>query len=739
MSTTQQSSIAKQKIAVLGGGLGSLTAVFELTEQPNWQQQYEITVYQLGWRLGGKGASGRETTVTTAQPTPSYRIQEHGYHVFFGFYENALGLMDRCYRALGGQEGFFPSIDAAFKPLDRVVLQEQIDGQWRPWPITYQPNPLKPWQPGDANQSFWEHVQSTLKSLIAVYAESLWPDAGESLEQLLQRLPTLLQNPGQIWRSWGSLYELLAGTVQDLSSLWDLALLYAASELGKTILNDSARTELLKRARDLIRLLDQAQAHQGQALARSLSQKSDANRRLLLISNLAKALTRGVIEHLIIEGRPFEELDHYEFTDWLLQQGAWEATVEAAIVRVYYDLLFGYEGGMGNRAQRRLGTAAALRWMLRLNLAYRGSIIWKMQAGMGDTIFAPVYALLKQRGVKFKFFHRVTHLGLDPSQTEITSIQLKQQANLKGADYDPLIQVKDLWCWPAEPRYDQIVEGEQLKAEHIDLECFWSRWPQIHPEGTLALQRGRDFDQVILGISIGALPAIASELIAAKPQWREMVKQIKTVPTYGAQVWFQPGQSQVGALNNPKLVGAYVEPFSTCADMSYLIDREDWTGANAPSGLAYLTGTIADPGIPEVGAQTVSFPAEQLNQLSSEFNNFLSNDAARIWFPENPPADGVSGTLRSQYLKVNVSPSERYVLSVPGSHQARLKAGESGFANLFLAGDWIDNSMNSGCAEATVMSGMQAARAVLQQACGLPYGRKIIGENDTWLDLPKLI
>ncbi|MGB0562670.1 MAG: NAD(P)-binding protein [Spirulinaceae cyanobacterium] len=736
MSTPLQSPPTPQKIAVLGGGLGSLAAVFELTEQPDWQQHYEITVYQLGWRLGGKGASGRDTTVTAADPTPNYRIQEHGYHVFFGFYENALGMVDRCYRGLEGQAGFFAQIEDAFKPLDRVVLQEQIDGQWRPWAIAYQPNTLRPWQSDNSSQSFWEQVQTMLKSLIAVYSESLWPDAGASLEKLLQQLPSLLQNPGQIWRSWGSVYELLAGTVQDLSSLWDLALLYAASELGKTILNESARAELLKRARDLIRLLDQAQAHQGQELARSLRQKSDANRRLLLISNLAKALTRGLIEHLIIEGRPFDELDQYEFTDWLLQQGAWEATVDAAIVRVYYDLLFGYEEGVGNRAHRRLGAAAALRWMLRLNLAYRGSIIWKMQAGMGDTIFAPLYTLLKQRGVKFKFFHRVTHLGLDPSRTEITSIQLKQQVNLKSGQYEPLISVKDLWCWPAEPLYDQIVEGEQLQAEQIDLECFWSRWPQLHLEGTLALQRGRDFDQVILGISIGALPAIASELIAARPQWQTMVEQIKTVPTYGAQVWFRPGQSRVGALNNPKLVGAYVEPFSTCADMSYLLDREAWTGTAAPTGLAYLTGTIADPGMPEVSPATVSFPMEQLNQLHQDFAHFLSVAAPDLWFPEQPPAEGVQATLRSQYLKVNISPSERYVLSVPGSNTARLKAGESGFDNLFLAGDWIDNSLNSGCAEATVMSGMQAARALLQQACGLPYERAIVGENDTWLDLP---
>ena len=49
----------KQKVVVLGGGAAAMSSVFWLTSRPGWQDDYEITVYQLGWRLGGKGASGR--------------------------------------------------------------------------------------------------------------------------------------------------------------------------------------------------------------------------------------------------------------------------------------------------------------------------------------------------------------------------------------------------------------------------------------------------------------------------------------------------------------------------------------------------------------------------------------------------------------------------------------------------------------------------------------------------------
>ena len=68
--------------------------------------------------------------------------------------------------------------------------------------------------------------------------------------------------------------------------------------------------------------------------------------------------------------------------------------------------------------------------------------------------------------------------------------------------------------------------------------------------------------------------------------------------------------------------------------------------------------------------------------------------------------------LQSQYLRVNVDPSERYVASFPGTSRYRLRAGDSGFDNLYLAGDWVRTSINAGCVEAAVMAGMDAAAAI---------------------------
>ena len=51
-------AMTKQKISIIGGGIGGLTAAYELTD-PKLKNKYDITLYQMGWRLGGKCATGR--------------------------------------------------------------------------------------------------------------------------------------------------------------------------------------------------------------------------------------------------------------------------------------------------------------------------------------------------------------------------------------------------------------------------------------------------------------------------------------------------------------------------------------------------------------------------------------------------------------------------------------------------------------------------------------------------------
>ncbi len=56
--------------------------------------------------------------------------------------------------------------------------------------------------------------------------------------------------------------------------------------------------------------------------------------------------------------------------------------------------------------------------------------------------------------------------------------------------------------------------------------------------------------------------------------------------------------------------------------------------------------------------------------------------------------------------------STRYVLSVPGTTEYRLRADESGFENLYLAGDWLRTGRSAGGIEGACMGRLQASRAI---------------------------
>src|SRR5262249_15392168 len=94
--------------------------------------------------------------------------------------------------------------------------------------------------------------------------------------------------------------------------------------------------------------------------------------------------------------------------------------------------------------------------------------------------------------------------------------------------------------------------------------------------------------------------------------------------------------------------------------------------------------------------------------------------------------DSVTGEARldHQFFQANVEPSPGYVLSLPGTARYRLDPGQSGFENLYLAGDWTQCQINAGCVEAAVISGLRAAEAITRKR------RNIVGYSiDRWPEL----
>ena len=52
----------KRKIAIVGGGMAGLAAAFDLTRTKALQDQFDVTIYQMGWRLGARRRAGALST-----------------------------------------------------------------------------------------------------------------------------------------------------------------------------------------------------------------------------------------------------------------------------------------------------------------------------------------------------------------------------------------------------------------------------------------------------------------------------------------------------------------------------------------------------------------------------------------------------------------------------------------------------------------------------------------------------
>jgi uncharacterized protein with NAD-binding domain and iron-sulfur cluster len=414
-------------------------------------------------------------------------------------------------------------------------------------------------------------------------------------------------------------------------------------------------------------------------------------------------------------------VDGEDYREWLTRHGAGSETIESPLVRVVYDLVFGYEEGDAARPRFAAGTGLLLSGKMFFD--YRGAIFWKMTAGMGEVVFAPLYDALRARGVEFRFFHRVDRLRLSDDGRRIDAIDLGVQASLAdGVEaYQPLVDVGGLPCWPAAPCHEQL-QGTQ-GYEPDDFESSWSRKPDA---GMLTLRAGDDFDSVVMAIPVGMHRTVCRELIdnPLTPEWREMTDHLGTVATRTMQLWLRVSEAALGWEMPDVTVSGYPGAFHTYASMSELLPAEAWSAVERPASIGYFCH-VHPTGDPPP-ADDVDYPSREHARLRDDAIEFLRDDVANIW-PKatvdgdfrwellcGSGGDGIAGAARidGQHLRANIDPSDRYVLSLPGTGRYRLRADESGYDNLALAGDWIDSGLNAGCIEAAVVSGIQAANAV---------------------------
>jgi uncharacterized protein with NAD-binding domain and iron-sulfur cluster len=705
----------KRKVAIVGGGMAGLAAAFDLTRTKALQDHFDVTIYQLGWRLGGKAASGRR---------PDSRIVEHGLHVWFGCYENAFELVRTAYKEWHPKpHQAITTPERAFEPQRLTVIGSGARAAFSGlnWPET-------DGRPGDGGPrlTLWPCVSQLLRVIAAQY-----PDVPPIFG------PTSLTIPGDI-------VVLLAEanvridpvlTSRPQRALALLVPFKASLNAGRDWAASLTQNARLRRDRQLqgfVRYLRLVSAHLWNTEGFG---KQPNGLFLQQLIDVGTALVKGVICEMALGGASIAELDALDFREWLCGAGAHrEAVYGSSIVQSLYDTAFEYCGG--DKRRPSFGAGCAAQTSMRLFGGYRDAFAYETVAGLGEVAVVPIYRVLRERGVQFQFFHKLTRVELNEAQDGVAQIHFDRQVELSVETYEPTIDPKaefrNLEHWPECPRWDQIENGATFQG--LDLESYWC----TQKTGQVKLRQGQDFDKVVLAVPVGAFkplndkPGPCAELIKASRRFKKMTDAASLVPTISVQAWCVPSLAEMGwppnGLPNQGMTDFPTStdptPLNIWADRTIVLNSEYWPDRPPPGSLQYLCDALESSLYKEPPKRSAVPRAAK--RLARRLAVGWFESSSRVLWPLASPngtfdwnvlydPEGRTGKDRLDYqiVKANVDPWSCCTGSPAGSTRWRLGTDRSGFDHLFLAGSWIDTGFNVECIETAVTSGKQAARAII--------------------------
>jgi uncharacterized protein with NAD-binding domain and iron-sulfur cluster len=666
---------SKHDVIILGGGAAGVATAFWLSSPKVRDRFGKITLYTQGWRLGGKCATGRNLTAGS-------RIEEHGLHILMGCYENAFRTIRACYNEWHPRLGSpFHKVSDAFTPEWQLTLMEQDDplGAWTPWEFFF---PATLGTPGDepADENLFDRVLNFFRQ------EERFAQIGLSFLDwlfltLLPSLPSTLKNnfidESPFSTSWAD-----ADTNQRNKA-----------RLVSDQIGDHVRQRLTGQFDDAAALFDTP-----------FSSSQWSARRLAILTDLAIAVAHGLVEDdLLLSDDAFDRLNNQDFREWLRSHGATKVALASAPIRALYNLTFAYQGGdASDISNGKIAAGVTLRFVLEATVGYKRAPLWRMNAGMGETVFTPFYQVLTAppHNVSIELFTRVKEINLN-SDGRVGTIKLARQATFVDGGYQPFVVVGGLDCWPSEPLWGQLRRGAALHAAHVDFES----WDDDTHASVEELTIGPN-DLVILATPPEIIKHVAPQLAARNRDWNAMLEASSSVPTQALQLWMQPTLEDMGWPFAPPIVTAYGEPYDSWADMSSLLGREAWQISVPPKTIGYFCGCLQVASIgPDPGATA-----------RAQANDWLDHYLSGLWPNASHGGAYNSGLEVSRYTRANVDPTELYVQTPPGSVATRLSPRRAYFGNLYVAGDWTLTRFSGGCFESAIESGMLVAAAI----CGSP-------------------
>ncbi len=684
-----------------------MVAAYEIASSPKGSE-FDIDVYQIGWRLGGKGASGRNEA-------EGFRIEEHGAHVWFGFYENAFNVLRRAINDAVSVAPAARTLEESFKPdFDFTFMERNDEGAW-----------LTDW-----------YLRAP------TFADGFPGNDREdiTLESLCNRiLPTLIA----FARDYISGHGQNGGSQEQPASSPLIHALFRAlrrmeGECDTRDLRNCSLDTLISLKESFNWILEQLPL-------------TDSLRRFWILFDIGMTIAIGVIrDDVLIRG--FDHLNELDFHEWLELHGLSSLACWSGPLRFIYDVIFAYE--QGDMERPNVAAGAALRGALRLVFDYRAAPYYLMNGGMGDIVFAPLYLALRHRyNVRFHFFREILDIEYGNVKNSkgvreriITKVKIQPQAQLRDGidEYSPLrcLPSDGTPYWPSVPDHTQLQHGEYLRDlvnEGLRLEfprigrprdddskpcTLYQKWLErtgLRPEyltlGDRSKESGRGFETIILGISLGALKHITPSLQKV-PQWLNMVTKVPTVGTQAFQLWLTLDRESLGwdEPNRNPMVTSFTEPYSTWTDFSHTIDG---SSPKDVKSIAYFFGPLDETSeandlphkerahqwclrsLPVLWPKMFAADGERLNYSK------LACNAKRNDGPNDPRQ-----RFDAQWFEHNDIGSGRYVQSCTSTIQYRLDSCNSGFSNLYLAGDWTNTGLDVGCVESAAMSGREVARVL---------------------------
>ncbi|MEL7032202.1 MAG: FAD-dependent oxidoreductase [Pseudomonadota bacterium] len=659
----------KTKIAILGGGISALATAYEL-KRLDASDALDITIYQMGWRLGGKCASSRND-----QPGMDFRNEEHGLHVLGGWYHNTFEMLRQVYMDWNK----LPVTDAhpigtAFLPVNGAVLFDEkrflwIKYGWRKLAVRF-PDPV-----GQPGIDIPDLSIARMLRVLARWVQEILENAAGSL--------SLVRLGMRFMRHWFD--------ISDVVKTLETEVIEQMTEEQLEDATNRVHICATSIASECESMLDDLSNADAQAWYESETENNPSIADLVTAGLVGAFVIKGMLADRLIT-RGFDYINSEDATEWLRRHGAPNFVVKSPFVELGYHYAFSYIDGDPNRPDMAAG--AALRGYMRMFFGQVGNFFYHFEGGMGDVIVKPFYDVLKAKGVKFEFFNQITRLDLNSENTQISRIQIRRQAKVKaGPDaYDPLISTpKGLRTWPVSPLMDQLELGPGQTAFPDDFEDPFDLDENDPIEELVA---GQDFDLAILAIPGTALKDICQPLIDTDPAWRRCLDAMSSCPTLSAQLWTERTPDQLGWGKMPHISTGHVLPLSTWSDMSHLIPMEQGHAPVPFKGHHLLCGP--HPITDETPRET------SLRWLKKHFRDVLPDWRFKI--------EELSD--RALYARLNHKPSERYIFAGSGDIDNRLRTDESGLSNLYLCGDWVRNGTDLGWVEGAVTTARQCARAI---------------------------